>query len=137
NHMLIINNKAVALMDNELLKELYRAKYKAQWLSQNRISEIANVKGVNWLVIYELINYKYRPMTRFASSSKSKIKAFIMKLITNELPVALNLHIRQKEKFPNPIYPRCINKIKDDKYWLCCMANKTEIREVLLKSLDE
>ncbi|CAG8820125.1 46268_t:CDS:1, partial [Gigaspora margarita] len=30
NHMLIINNEAVALTSNELLKELYRAKYKAQ-----------------------------------------------------------------------------------------------------------
>ncbi|CAG8478587.1 35486_t:CDS:2, partial [Gigaspora margarita] len=112
NHMLIINNEAVALMGNELLKELYTS-------------------------TYELINYKYRPMTRFASGSKSKIKAFIMKLITNKLPVALNLHIRQKEKFSNPICPRCMNEIEDDKHWLCCMANETRIREILLKSLDE
>ncbi|CAG8799233.1 6971_t:CDS:1, partial [Gigaspora margarita] len=105
NYMLMINNEAVALTGNELLKELYRAKHKAQWLSQNRINKIANAQGVNWLATYELINYKYKLMTRFASGSKSKIKAFIVKMITNELPVALNLHIRQKEKFPN-LYAR-------------------------------
>ncbi|CAG8492660.1 42167_t:CDS:2 [Gigaspora margarita] len=47
NYMLMINNEAVALIGNELLKELYRAKYKAQWLSQNRINEIANAQRVN------------------------------------------------------------------------------------------
>ncbi|CAG8571967.1 11705_t:CDS:2 [Gigaspora margarita] len=74
NYMLMINNKAVALMGNELLKELYRAKHKAQWLSQNRINEIANAQGVNWPATYELINYKYRPITRFASAKKEDKK---------------------------------------------------------------
>ncbi|CAG8584240.1 266_t:CDS:2 [Gigaspora margarita] len=137
NYMLMINNEAVALMGNKLLKELYRAKHKAQWLSQNRINEIVNAQEVNWPAIYELINYKYRPITRFASGSKSKIKAFIVKMITNKLPVALNLHIRQKEKFPNPICPRCTNEIEDEKHWLYCAVNETGIKEVLLMSLDE
>ncbi|CAG8831449.1 20230_t:CDS:1, partial [Gigaspora margarita] len=58
-------------------------------------------------------------------------------IITNELLVVLNLHIRQKKKFPSPVCPRYKNEIEDGKYWLCCKKKRNSVREVIQKSLNE
>ncbi|CAG8786703.1 25145_t:CDS:2, partial [Gigaspora margarita] len=105
--MIILNRKQI-IIESKWNKDIVR--------QQSTSTKITDIK------VQELITENY------------------MLIINNEtvaLTVALNLHIRQKKKFPNPICPRCTNEIEDEKHWLCCTVNETGIKEVLLKSLDK
>ncbi|CAG8512503.1 118_t:CDS:2 [Gigaspora rosea] len=81
-YTLILNGELVVRTSNEMMK---------------------NCLGVT----YNLINYNNRPLTRHTSTEKSKIKAFQVKLINNELPVVLIMHIRNPTQTPDVICPKC------------------------------
>ncbi|CAG8733590.1 13503_t:CDS:2, partial [Racocetra fulgida] len=54
-----------------------------------------------------------KPNTRFTNIKRSTLKAFIIKLITNEVPNYVNLYLRNKEKNTNYSCARCNTEVED------------------------
>ncbi|CAG8851589.1 3592_t:CDS:1, partial [Gigaspora margarita] len=99
------------------------------------IAEITGSKNeIDWQATYDLLNYKNQPHTRHTSWEKAKLKVFKVKMLTNKLPVAMNMHIRNPIQNPNATCPRCEKKAKDD--WIVCEANVVILDEIIRQAVD-
>src|SRR6185437_15257176 len=76
-----------------------------------------------------------KPKALYTNPTLSNIKNFKIKLIAEELPTHLLLHLRNPKKYPNHFCPRCYSISKDYSHLLTCVSNhftfNTELRRLL------
>ena len=84
------------------------------------------------------LSYNDKPKGLYTNPSASNLKNFKIKLISEELPTCLLLHLRNQSKYPNHLCPRCYTTSEDITHLLTCIRNpfnfQTELKRILIKA---
>ncbi|CAG8573576.1 35849_t:CDS:2 [Gigaspora margarita] len=60
----------------------------------------------------------------------------MIKILTNELLVAMNMYIRNPAQNSDATCPRCEKKAKDDRHWIICKANMITLDKIIRQAVD-
>src|SRR5437868_4436175 len=91
----------------------------------------------DWTTFYKYINYKCIPTRRETNPKYSKIKAFKLKLLLEELPTLEVLHERNPRKYPNPLCFRCKETTESNYHLLTCKENSISIRCIITETVNK
>ena len=106
------------------------------WRNQQRISLWNDLLGnINWNNTMTYLSVEDKPQALSTNPASSNLKNFKIKLIADEIPTHLTLHLRNQKKNPSHLCPRCYSASEDVAHLLTCLANPTnflkEIKYIL------
>jgi len=87
--------------------------------------------NIKWELLYDYINTKCNPKTRETSYEASRLKAFKIKMLLEELPVMSNMHKRNPNKYTGPQCLRCKVEQEDNMHWLVCPKNHVNVKQLI------
>jgi hypothetical protein len=146
-HKFIYNRFTPLLMDipciqpiKTILKQIHHITNNLKWHNQQRISlwdqYLTNGK-IQWDHTLDTLSYNDKPKGLYTDPSASNLKNFKIKLLAEELPTHLLLHLRNQSKYPNYLCPRCYSAPEDVPHLLTCISNpfnfNTELKRILIK----
>lgn len=128
----------VPIQTNALLKQTFTIINNLRWHNQQRITlwdQILN--NINWDMSQQYLSYNDKPKALYTHPSLSNLKNFKVKLIAEELPTQLLLHLRNLHKNPNHLCPRCQAAPEDIIHTLTCISNPFSLCTKLNSILKE
>jgi hypothetical protein len=129
-------NACVEHIPRRFIRHLNNAEHIAIWHSQNRMSKWDQLrKEIDWEAFHNFLNYKNKPTTRYTHPSDSKLKAFKLKFLLEELPVRLVLNTRNPKKYPDPTCQRCKAVPETNAHWIQCQTNTISLDQIILDSI--
>ena len=87
--------------------------------------------NIKWELLYDYINTKCNPKTRETSYEASRLKAFKIKMLLEELSVMSNMHKRNPNKYTAPQCLRCKVEQEDNTHWLVCSKNHVNVKQLI------
>ena len=125
-------NDPVEHRTRRFIRHIQNAANIAQWCSQIRVQIWDQLReDADWSTFYAYLNYKCTPTKRETNPKYSKLKAFKIKLLLEELPTMDVLHVRDPVKYSNPTCMRCAEAIETCYHILTCPENTTSLRHLL------
>ena len=120
------------------IRHLQNAYQIVQWHSQMRI-QCWNIlrPDTDWTTFYKYINYKCVPTWRETNPKYSKIKAFKLKLLLEELLTLEVLHERNPKKYLNLLCFRCKETTESNYHLLTCKENSISIRRIITETVNK
>lgn len=124
-----------------ILKQIHQITNDLTWHNQQRISlweQYLTYIQIQWDYTLDTLSYNDKPKGLYTNPSTSNLKNFKIKLLAEELPTHLLLHLRNQSKYPNHLCPRCYSASEDIVHLLTCIRNpfnfKTEIKRILTQT---
>jgi len=124
-----------------VLKQIHQITNDLRWHNQQRISlweRYLTFINIHWDSTLDNLSYNDKPKGLYTNPSASNLKNFKIKLISEELPTCLLLHLRNQSKYPNHLCPRCYTTSEDITHLLTCIRNpfnfQTELKRILIKA---
>src|SRR6185312_14800159 len=138
----LINDIPTIYPIKTLLKRIHQITNDISWHNQQRIQLWESyLKDIDWDITLETLIFNDKPKALYTNPTLSNIKNFKIKLIAEELPTHLLLHLRNPKKYPNHFCPRCYSTSEDYSHLITCVSNhftfNTELRRLLLKIAKE
>jgi hypothetical protein len=126
------NNQTILHKPRRFIRHTNNALHLAEWHSQNRTTLWdAHRADINWEDTLENINMHCYPTHRSTNPKSSALKAFKIKLLLDELPIASNLKRRNQKKYISSQCIRCNIAQENNDHWLECSKNKKSYKQII------
>ena len=120
------------------IRHLFNAYYTAKWQSQSRtIAWDTRKEEVNWQSFFNYINYKCSPTVRNTNPKYSKLKAFKIKLLMEELPTQEVKYNRNKEGKETSECPLGCKGSDSNYHMIVCSKNKVSLRKIITEEVKK